>query len=314
MTDKTITEDDELIPVETAPVEETDEDKANKQDADDEDDEDDDSRLAQSEDDSDDEVSSHRRRRQQRRDSRKRARERTERELSMVREQNAELQRRLVALESHTVGISEQSAQARLDETLREVQMAESIIAKATEAGNGEDVVAAMRIRDAAQAKAQQIFGEVQQHQQRRQQPQGDDQRARLVAQHAQAWTSANPWYRTDGSDRDSALTKAIDSQLASEGYDPATRGYWEELTARVADAFADNTSGSRDPAPKDTGRRKGPPQGTGREHAPVSTKKEIYVTPERKQAMIDAGAWDDPVKRQRMLKAYRDFDHGSAR
>ena len=60
------------------------------------------------------------------------------------------------------------------------------------------------------------------------------------------------------------------------------------------------------------TGTRKAPPVATGREHAPVSTKKEIYVTPERKQAMIDAGIWDDPVRRNQMLKAYASYDRSA--
>ena len=53
---------------------------------------------------------------------------------------------------------------------------------------------------------------------------------------------------------------------------------------------------------------------GGSRENVPASTRKEVYVTPERKQAMIDAGAWEDPVKRARMLKAYQAYDRNSAR
>ena len=53
---------------------------------------------------------------------------------------------------------------------------------------------------------------------------------------------------------------------------------------------------------------------GTSREHAPTSTKKEVYVTPERRQAMIEAGVWDDPVRRTQMLKAYQAYDRNSAR
>ena len=62
-------------------------------------------------------------------------------------------------------------------------------------------------------------------------------------------------------------------------------------------------------PAPK----RKGPPvAGSGRENAPVSTRREIYITPERKQAMEDAGYWEDPEKRKRMLKRYAEQDRNS--
>ena len=161
---------------------------------------------------------------------------------------------------------------------------------------------------DEARAKAQVLQSQVQQVQQVRQQPAGPDPR---VVQNAQAWMQANPWYNPNSNDRDSVLTKTIDAQLVREGYNPASIGYWEELTARVADALGEPTSArqqSSDPA-----RRKAPPTGNTREHAPVSTRREIYVTPERKQAMIDAGVWDDPVKRQRMLKSYQDFDRQSA-
>jgi hypothetical protein len=37
-------------------------------------------------------------------------------------------------------------------------------------------------------------------------------------------------------------------------------------------------------------------------------------VTPERKQAMIDAGIWDDVPRRNQMLKAYQAYDKSSAR
>jgi hypothetical protein len=48
---------------------------------------------------------------------------------------------------------------------------------------------------------------------------------------------------------------------------------------------------------------------GSGREHAPASTRKEIYVSPERKQALIEAGVWDDPVLRMKYVKRYAEYD-----
>jgi hypothetical protein len=53
---------------------------------------------------------------------------------------------------------------------------------------------------------------------------------------------------------------------------------------------------------------------GSGREQASQSTKRQIFVNPERKAAMIAAGAWDDPVKRKAMLKRYADYDKNPAR
>lgn len=298
----TETDEDELIPVEEQPEADADDD------SDDGDEDEGDERLAESEDDSEDEITSgsksNRDRRKKRREMQRRAKEAAERKIQLLERQNAEMLQRLAAIEGHTQNASAQTLQQRIAAKQREIQQAEMIIAKATEAGNGEDVVAAMRIRDQAMAEAQQLSTAAQQFEAQRQQatqPRVDPN----VVSYAKQWMDANPWYDPSGRDRDSALTKAIDNELAAEGFDPASRDYWEELTARVADAL-----GEGETKPK----RKAPPTGRTREHAPVSTKKEIYVTPERKQAMIEAGVWDDPVLRQRYLKAYQAYDTGSAR
>lgn len=308
MTDNTITETDEddLIPVETPP-EEAEEKVAETPD---DDEEEEDERLATSDDDHDDEVVKADKR-AKRRERQKRARDAAQRELQMLRETVVSLSQRVAATENHAVNTNVQTLEQRLAKAVADVRQAEAIIAKATEAGNGEDVVAAMRIRDQAIAEAQQLNAAKQQFDQARQQADGPPAPNPQVVNYAKEWMQANPWYDPSGRDRDSALTKAIDNELASEGYNPASREYWEELTARVAEAIGgDDTPAKSESKP----RRKGPPTGNTREHAPVSTKKEIYVTPERKQAMIEAGVWDDPVLRQRYLKAYQAYDNSSAR
>lgn len=300
----TLIEDDDDLPEDTSddiiPV--TDDDEQQE-----------DERLAESEDDSDEEISSssNRDRRRKRREIQKKARDAAQRELAELRQTVAQLSHRLSETEVHTataaVNSAGQTIEQQLAQAMLEVQQAEQIIAAATEAGNGQDVVAAMRIRDQAISHAQQLQGARQQVEAARQQaaaPRVDPN----VVNYAQEWMAANPWYDPQARDRDSAVTKAIDNELAREGYNPSSRLYWEELTARVADAINGNEGGSQ------TGRRKGPPTGNTREHAPVSTKREMYVTAERKQAMIEAGVWDDPVQRQRYLKAYQAYDNGSAR
>lgn len=316
MSDNMLTENDddgeELVIIEgTPPAEEPQPEEAEEQD-DDQDEDEGDERLAESEDDSEDEITSqNRKRRLKRREIQKRAKENAQRELEMLRHTNAELMRRVAAIEGHTLQSNEQNIDARLQQTLNEIRQAEQIMARATEAGNGEDVVAAMRIRDEAMSRAQQLQYSKQQMAQVREQqaqPQGDPR----VQSYAQEWMQANPWYDPRGGDDDSAIVNAIDAAMTAQGYDPTSRAYWEELTRRVAARVSDDDGGAetRQSAP----RRKAPPQGTTREHAPTSTRKEVYVTPERKAAMIEAGIWDDPVARNRMLKAYQAYDkNGSA-
>jgi hypothetical protein len=304
MTDNTITdnEDEELVPVDTQP-EGGEDQAADDADTDDDDDEEDE-RLGTSEDDSEEEVTAgNRRRRERRRDRVRKARDDAERQIRMLKQQNEEMLRRLSAVEGHAVNTNAKTLEGRIAKAQRDIQQAEHFIAKATEAGNGDDVVAAMRIRDQAMSEAQQLMGAKQQFEAAQRQaatPRVDPN----VVNYAKEWMSANPWYDPSGRDRDSAVTKAIDAELVRDGYNPAAREYWEELTARVAEALE---SGEETATTKP--KRRGPPMGKTREHAPRSTKNEIYVTPERKQAMIDAGVWDDPAQRQRYLKAYKAYD-----
>lgn len=317
MSDNEVKEtEEELVPVEEEEQQETPEEDSediSNEDSEDtsEDDSEDDDRLAESEDDSEEEITtsskSNRERRKKRREMQRRAKAAAERKIAMLERQNAEMLQRLSHIEGYTQDSSAQTLQQRIAAKQREIQQAETIIAKATEAGNGEDVVAAMRIRDAALADAQQLNSAAQQFEQQRQQASQPQTKPEVIS-FAKQWMEANPWYDPSGRDPDSAATKAIDNELASEGYDPASREYWEELTTRVAYAIGEDEAETSKP------KRKAPPTGRTREHAPVSTKKEIRVTPERKQAMIDAGVWDDPVLKQRYLKAYQAYDNGSAR
>lgn len=324
MADNTLTEDDELVIIETedenipvpGAVDENEPEEAENA-ADDDDDEDED-RLGVSEDDSDDEITSKtkdtaekREKRTKRRELQKRAKERSQRELEFLRQQNAAMEQRLRAIEGNTLNQQVTGIEQQMQQALYEAQQAEQIMARAIEAGNGDDVAAALRIRDEARARATELTSYKQQAEQlakQAQQPQVDPRVSSLASQ----WLEANPWYNPQGRDEDSAITKAIDSALAAEGWNPASEDYWHELTRRVSARIGgdDSAPAQRQAPPK----RKAPPTGNTREHAPASSRNEVYVTPERKQAMIDAGVWDDPVARTRMLKAYQAYDKNSAR
>jgi hypothetical protein len=313
MADNQLTEKDEddIVVIEgEEPVQEPVQEDDADDDSDDDDDEGDE-RLGDSEDDSDEEISKSRSfvKRQKQRERQKRAKEHADRELSELRQQNDTLLRRVSAIEGNTLASNVNALDQRIAQAQADVKQAENIIARAVEAGNGDDVATAMRLRDEAQYEAQQLWQHKQQVEQARQQHANPGPDPRVVS-YAKEWMDANPWYDPNGRDEDSAITKVIDNQLASEGYSPKDADYWHELTRRVASRIGDDEAETRSSPSK----RKAPPTGTTREYAPVSTKREIYVTPERKQAMIDAGIWDDVPRRNQMLKAYQAYDKSSAR
>jgi hypothetical protein len=38
-----------------------------------------------------------------------------------------------------------------------------------------------------------------------------------------------------------------------------------------------------------------------------------VYISPERKQALIDAGVWDNADLRQRYIKRYAEYDRNNS-
>lgn len=266
----------------------------------DEDDDDDDERLAESQDDSEDDIVNRNRvKRQKRRQARKQAQERLESEVRALREINMELARKVNNIEGVHLTQAEANLTQQLASARDEVRQAEMIIARAVEAGNGEDVAAAIRLRDDAKARADQAAAEQQRFTETRQPPAPPvDPRVRT---YATQWVQANPWYSQNGTDEASVLARRIDQGLLAEGYDPTTEGYYRELTRRVEARFGGPTVSAEEPAPR---RNKAPPMGATREHAPASTRRTtVHVTPEIRQSLEDAGYWDDPVVRNRVLR-----------
>lgn len=237
----------------------------------------------------------------ERKERRERAINRDKLELEFLRKRNDDLERRIGSVEQRQATISVNTLDQELRQAVNEVEMAEKVIAKAVAAGNGEDVAQAMRYRDQAMAKAQQLNARKQQATQAPQQqaPQIDER----TMHYAKEFLAENKWYDPQGRDEDSAIVLAIDQTLIRDGYRSDTAEYWDELRRRAGRRLPDKFNPTkREP-------RGGPSVGGGREHTPTSSRKEVYISPERKQALIDAGVWDDPVLRHRYVKRYMEFD-----
>lgn len=289
-------------------------------DSDSDDDYQEDARLSEEDSEDDEEKGSKRQltpeekraQRQNRKFRRRAAIEHKERELAFLRAENEEFKRRLLSVEKQTTQFSLSAVDQKLNEALNEAQLAERIMAKAIEQGQGEDVTKALQIRDQALERARQLRSVKEEAEKPRQpaKPQKDPR----VAAYAQEWVKSNDWYDPSGKDEDSAIVKVIDQRLAAEGFNPATEDYWVELDNRVAKRLPhrygeDTPMEKAKPAMK----RGGPPVGGKREYAAPSTRKEVYISPERKQALLDAGVWDNPELRQRYIKRYAEYDRNNS-
>lgn len=288
-------DDDDIVAVETPP------------------DQDDDERLSSGRDDdggpdgggSDEVRAARREERRRARDRRRKGKEMTLAELDALRRRNEELELRLQSLEGRTIQQDLRAVDERLSTAQYRAQQAERVLADSVQRGDGAKTAQALRVRDEALAEARELAAV----KTRFQQSPGPAERVdpRLKS-HAQEWMDDNPWYDPDAKDEDSAIVNTIDNRLAAEGWDPTTAEYWDELQRRVEKRLPSRAGRAAAPS-----NRRGPPIGGGREHASASTRKEVYVSPEAKQAMVEAGVWDDPAKRKRVLARMAEAERNNA-
>lgn len=289
------------------------------------------------------------RRRQERAERKRKQREaadrdRRERQFLLARNQELEQQ---VGQIARRVGVTEQAAiQQRIATVDQQLQLAEDVMAKAIEAQDGKTHAEAMRIRDGLVASKARLEAAAQQMQAERQQlpagtdrnptpqPQGPDPE---VVRRAKDFLSQNPWYDPAGGDEDSAIAQVIDQRMRAEGLDSRTDEYWKELTSRLrkrlphrfAQGRADGDAGDDDddlegeqPARRAAPSKKAAAEDKRRDAPSFPSSRpsralkpgEVYVSPERKAAMIEHGVWDDPVLRARMLRRYQEWDQQNAK
>jgi len=260
-----------------------------------------------------------RERRRAERKERRRKYHQEQTELNFLRDRNESLERRFSEVEART-GQSEVIAiDTRIAEVQRQLSTAKTIFAQAIEKGAGADAAEAAAIKDQLQDSLRSLevakAGVMQNVEAARQgggrQP---GPNPRVVAR-AKQWIEENDdWFDPTLRDEDSHLAKAIEDRLYNEGrLDPTTDAYWDEYNRRLAKRLPhlglDEDDKGGKPSKKGNGAGSGGPKfATGGRERRLG-KNEVYVSPERKEAMIKAGVWDDEELRAKYLKSYQRYD-----
>jgi hypothetical protein len=278
----------------------------------------------------DDEREPRRESAKERRERQKRARQRERLERDFYRQRNEELEKRLMTLESRTAKNESASVDARVTTLQAQISQAGRLMAEAMSKQDKDSFNQAQEIRDGlrdelAQLKtAKPAYDAHRAHVEAVARAQPDSARPDpIAAANAKAWIREHNWFDINGGDNDSRAVMKIDAELAEEGFDPHSDEYWQELSSRVneelphrfgrakpraddEDDFEDDDSDVKTPVVRRG--PKGPKFSSGGRERPLK-KGEVYISPERKQAMVMAGAWEDPVVRQRLLKRYAEMD-----
>jgi hypothetical protein len=235
----------------------------------------------------------------------KKTNEEKDQRLVMLQRQNQELMERLSNVERKT----HSADLARLDKAIEDkelrLQYARMKMSEATSAGDGE-----------AFAKAQEMWYETRREVESMRSLKDNAVRSvnvqspansQELQKQASKWMQRNEWFSPEGNDEDSEIAKVIDQKLVKEGWNPATQEYWEELDNRLQKRLPHRyTNNYDDGNGRSTRRPRSAVTGSGREGTSSGGMRNSFtLAPEQVRAIKDAGLWDNPQSRNRMIKRY---------
>lgn len=227
--------------------------------------------------------------------------------LQMLQRQNEELLQRLSVVERKTHSVE----LARIDKAIEDqelrLQYAKMKISEATKARDGDALAAAQEAWYEARQQAEALRALKTRAAEPKQDTNLPDPR---LQRNAAGWMERNPWFKPNATDEDSKIAKMIDEKLTSEGWDATKEDYWEELDNRLQRYLPHRYNSNTDDIPSRRSKPRSIVSGSGRESAVQSGGKNTFtLSPERVRAMKDAGMWDDPQKRKKMIEAYAKSD-----
>ena len=124
------------------------------------------------------------------------------------------------------------------------------------------------------------------------------------VQANATKWLKKNSWYDPQARDTDSRIAKVIDQELVADGWDPSDPEYWEELDSRLSSRLP-----HRYTSKGGSNKRANPTQSSRVANTTSAKAGTIMLSRDRVQAIKDAGAWDDVERRNKMIRAYAQYD-----
>jgi hypothetical protein len=229
--------------------------------------------------------------------------------ISALERRNEELARRLAAVESAATSFQFAQVDKAIEDEATRVEYAKMKLLQASQSGNAEEQVEYLEQLQESKTRLSQMQAYKKQQIAVANRPRQNvpNPVSNAVQENASAWLSKNKWFDPQARDTDSRIAKVVDQEMADEGWDPSDQEYWDELdnrlTSRLPHRYASKSGGS-------TSRSRPNPTASSRAANPSAVPSNaIKLSPERVRAIKDAGAWDDPASRNRMIKAYMAYD-----
>lgn len=284
----------------------------------------------------------HRRSPQEEREARKRGRERTFAEVAALHQEVATLRTQLQAVEPRLTQFDLARVQSQISDIDRQIdtqaQRAAAAAHRLSQAMVSQDAdafSAAMSDRDQALVLGQRLEASKNllsanmqrveqasqpQPQHQPQQPQRPAPLPSAVQSYVEDFAENHDWYNPqDPRNLDSRIVLQLDQAIAAEGFNPSDQDYWDELNDRMRQYLPHRFEQrqARQAPVQAAPQRRGPAVAAPSERSPAPRQpNQLYLTPGRKQALIEVGALDrdgrtvaNREKFAKLAKQYQDYD-----
>lgn len=226
--------------------------------------------------------------------------------LDMLSRQNQKLLERLAVLERKSHGSDIARLESKIEEQQNRVAFAKAKMSEALATGNGELHTSAQEMWFEARRNVEALENLRKRAAQPPRQNTIQPVNPALV-NFAKQWMSNNRWYDPKGGDADSKVALAIDEAMGAEGWDSATPEYWQELDNRLQKYLPHRYTEDTDEKPNR--RPRNVVTGSGRESAAArGGSNQFVLSRDQVNAIKEAGMWDDPKKRAKMIANYAQY------
>lgn len=239
--------------------------------------------------------------------------------LQSLQRENEEFKRRLSQLERNTKAEQVTRIEKGIEDAQVRFEYAKMKLAEATQNNDGQAMVEAQTLWQNAQDEVRQLTHLKRQADEEMRRPQQqqvnvpDPEVQKLAAQ----WIRKNNWYNPNSNDADSRVAKKIDELMVTQGWNPSDPDYWDELTSRLQKELPHRYNDANDDEIREVRRPRNVVGSSGREASASyggSNRSQFVLSPDRVKAMKEAGAWDNPERKARMIKQFIEYDRTTGR
>jgi len=228
--------------------------------------------------------------------------------INALEKRNEELAKRLAHLENGAASLKIAQIDKAVEDEATRVEYAKMKMLQAAQSGDAAAQVEYLEQLTDAKQRLQQIQNYKKQQLDAVKSPKQNvpNPVSEEVQRKAQKWLKKNSWFDPQAQDTDSRIAKVIDQELAQDGWDPSDSEYWEELDNRLSARLPHRYTAK---GGKESKRSPGPTASSRVANASSAKPGTITLSRDRVQAIKDAGAWDDVERRNKMIRAYAQYD-----